>query len=138
MVHYFIIDHTADLGIQVFGIDPKQLFTHAGLSMFDLITDIQKLTVEDEHLVSVKGEDWPDLMVVWLRELLYMWVGKEMLVKSIDIQSIGEFKVSARVAWARFDPDCHVINREIKAVTYHQIQVTRTSRGWTSTIIFDI
>jgi SHS2 domain-containing protein len=138
MAYYTTIDHTADMGIRVWGADPGQLFVRAGTAMFDLITDIGNLKKEHRYQISITGLDWPDLMVTWLRELLYLWSGKEMLVQHIDIETIEPFFLSANVNCTHFDPFYHGIKHDIKAVTYHQIEVSQTSKGWTSTIIFDV
>ena len=34
---YRIIDHTADLGLHVFGADPSELFATAARAMFDIM-----------------------------------------------------------------------------------------------------
>jgi SHS2 domain-containing protein len=135
---YKIINHTADFGIHVFGSNPKDLFTNAALAMFDVITDLELLTGLEVHQVDISADDWPDLMVNWLRELLYLWTGKEMLVKRADILSISEYELTALVYFERYDLNRHVINNEIKAVTYHQIQVCDGPSGWESKVIFDV
>ena len=135
---YRLIDHTADFGIHVFGSDLKDLFTNAALAMFDLITDIKSLKSADESSLNIKGDDRPDLMVNWLRELLYIWNGKEKLVGSVDIISIAENELAAKIKFDSFDPARHSIKNEIKAVTYHQIQVNQVANGWESRIIFDV
>jgi SHS2 domain-containing protein len=135
---YKLIDHTADFGIHVFGTDLKDLFSNAALAMFDLITDIKSLKGADEASLNVKGDDRPDLMVNWLRELLYIWNGKEKLVESVDIISITENELAAKIKFDSFDPARHSIKNEIKAVTYHQIQVNQVAGGWESRIIFDV
>ena len=71
MVKYKLIDHTADLGIHVSGSDEKELFSNAAMAMFDVITEIEILEGSREHNIYVTGEDWPDLMVNWLREFKY-------------------------------------------------------------------
>ena len=88
--------------------------------------------------MKVTGSDWPDLMVNWLRELLYLWSGKELLVGSTKIDSISEKEIMATICAERFDPDRHTIKTEIKAVTYHQIRVDCRRTGWQSRIIFDV
>lgn len=138
MTKYKFIDHTADVGIQVFGDDPQQLFTNAGIAMFELITDLKSPKWDHEQMLSIKGEDWPDLLVAWLRELLYLWTGKELLVTSIEIEDINEFSISAYVRCVDYNAEKHRINHEIKAVTYHQIEVKKTHKDWTATVIFDI
>jgi SHS2 domain-containing protein len=138
MVHYTTIDHTADLGIHVTGADVKQLFIHAGLALFDMIADASRPENTEERRVSVRGVDWPDLMVAWLRELLYLWAGKSLLVQAIHIEAIDPFIVSGRVGCTPFIPGRHKIRHDVKAVTYHHIDVIQTAVGWESTIILDV
>ncbi len=140
---YKLIDHTADLGINVFGADLKDLFASAACAMFDLITDTDRLEGSREHVLKVAGDDWPDLMVNWLREILYLWNGKEMLLKAVKILSLSEYELIANLRFDNFVPDRHLVKIEIKAVTYHQIQVNKiqiNSRpgGWEAKIIFDV
>ena len=137
-MNYELVDHTADFGIRVFGPDAAGLFTNAALALFDCLTETDKLNGVDKIAVSAEGVDWPDLMVNWLRELLYLWAGREMLVKNVKVDSISEHKISASVVVDRFDPEVHVVKSEIKAVTYHQIQVIADPKGWAANIIFDV
>ena len=138
MPKYTLIDHTADFGIHVFGSDPKALFVNAAHAVFDMITEIDALKGLETAGLRVAGDDWSDLMVNWLRELLYLWNGKELLVKTVQIQSLSETSLSANIAFDPFDPDRHEIKTEIKAVTYHQIQVNSGPDGWEAKIIFDV
>ncbi|MDL1979922.1 MAG: archease [Deltaproteobacteria bacterium] len=136
---YETIDHTADFGIHIFGADAKDLFANAAFALFDLITDIDALKGLNEHEVRITGDDWPDTMVNWLRELLYLWTCKEMLVKTATISYLTEHELTARVNFDPYDPDRHEIKNEIKAVTYHQIDVKSLPDGrWMSQIIFDV
>jgi SHS2 domain-containing protein len=138
MPKYTLIDHTADFGIHVFGIDPQALFANAAYALFDMLTKIETLKGTSSINLKIFGDDWADLMVNWLRELLYLWNGKELLVKTVRISSLSETGLSANIAFDPFDPDCHEIKTEIKAVTYHQIQVTSGPKGWEAKIIFDV
>jgi len=135
---YKLIDHTADFGIQVFGSDSQALFINAALALFDVITEMGALNGDDSCIISASGEDWSDLMINWLREILYLWNGKERLVKSIRILSLSENRISAKIYFDAYLPDRHTIKTEIKAVTYHQIQVKRSPSGWKARVIFDI
>ncbi len=137
-IHYTLLDHTADLRIRVSGNDPADLFKNAGLALFDLITKPDRLEPREVIEVAVTGDDPADLMVNYLRELLYLWTGNEKLVKLIDIVDISDTAVSARVSTDRYQPEHHEILHEIKAVTYHQIDVSRTMEGWQATVVFDV
>ena len=135
---YRRVDPTADCGIQVWGKDLKSLFENAGLALFDLIADTQRVASGTECAIRVSGSDWADLMVNWLRELLYLWNGREWLVKEIEVTEILEFHLSARIRGEDFNAEKHRLNHEIKAVTYHRIQVGPHPDGWEAVVIFDV
>ncbi len=137
-MNYKLIDHTADLGIEVYGSGMKELFENAGYAMFDVITDTNRLNALSETTLNVAGQDRPDLMVNWLRELLYRWTGKGQLVKIINITSLSEYALSANIKFDHFDPGRHLIKSELKAVTYHQIRVEEKNSEWKARIIFDV
>ena len=135
---YQIIDHTADLGIIITGKDEKNLFIHAAYAMTDIMVkgDITTKTVSKE--VFIKGEDFPDLMVKWLGEILYFFNGERLVLHSIEITSISPIMLSSTLILSGFDPKHHQVEREIKAVTYHQIFVDKVSDEWQARVIFDI
>jgi len=135
---YKLIDHTADFGIEVTGADQKELFVNAALAMFDLITDLRVVAGKDEYSLHVQGADRCDLMVNWLRESLYLWNGRKMLIKTVDMLSISEKDLSASITYDLFIPNIHEVKNEIKAVTYHQINVAQTDDGWQARVIFDV
>ena len=135
---YEFIDHTADFGIRVFGSDSRELFSNAAWALFDVLTETAALTGNDSCRITVSGDDWSDLMINWLREVLYLWNGKERLVKSAQILSISEKKLSATICFDAYSPNLHIIKIEIKAVTYHQVYVKHTPSGWEAGIIFDV
>ena len=85
---YQIIDHTADLGIIVEGEDEKNLFIRAAQAMTDLMVkgDIVKKTVIKD--VSLQGDDFSDIIVKWLGQILYLFHGEKLLIHSVKITSI--------------------------------------------------
>jgi SHS2 domain-containing protein len=137
-MRYELIEHTADFGIRVFGDTAKALFENAANALFEVLTDRSRLQAGPrEHLV-VTGADWEDLLINWFRELLYLWNGRELLLVEASIQTIGEYRIEARLDLARYEPDQHVIHADIKAVTYHQAEVKSDSAGWMGQAIFDV
>lgn len=137
-MNYRLIDHTADLGIHVFGADRKALFAEAVCAMYDQITDTGVLSGAMDAALRATGRDWADLMVNWLREALYIWAGRQKLIKSVHIVKMCEYELTATAKVDIYDPKRHIIKGEIKAVTYHQIAVYGDRTGWEAKIIFDI
>ena len=134
---YELMDHTADIGVHVYGCDAKDLFQNAALALVDQLVETLDLIPRQEEQITIEGNDWPDLMVNWLREILYLWAGKAILVQSVQIESLSENSLAAHLWVDPFSLDRHTLKSEIKAVTYHQIQVFDTGDRWEANIIFD-
>ena len=135
---YTLLDHSADLRVRVVGRNLADLFRNAGLALFDLVVESDAPAAGEPVELRVTGEDLPDLLINFLRELLFLWTGDEKVVTVIDIRQISETTVSARVAAERYAPNRHHILHEIKAVTYHQIDVAPVQDGWQAVVVFDI
>ena len=135
---YEIIDHTADLGIVVKGGNIKELFVNAANAMNDLMVKADVREKGAKRKLIVEGEDFPDLMVRWLSEILYLFDGERIMVGAIEIGSINPTRLQSTLSGISLKKCRHEILREIKAVTYHQIAVEETAEGWEARVIFDI
>lgn len=137
---YTVIDHTADLGILVTAQSLQKLFEHAALALADLITGAgaYRGTPDEILFVDVQGEDLEDLMVNWLREVLYLFNGKEQIMTQAMIRKISTRSLSARLSCRRFHPGKEAPALEIKAVTYHGLQVKKKKGLWETAVIFDV
>lgn len=136
--NYRLFDHTADFGLEIWGTDAAALFKEAAMALFDLLAAPVTSSGDRSHHIDVTGEDWADLMVNWLRELLYMFNGEERIICGIVILSIEKNRLQATVTSEKYAPRHHEIRNEIKAVTYHQIHVGLHESGWRARVIFDV
>ena len=135
---YTLLDHTADLGIKLRGTDLKNLFEAAGLTLMHLMIRGESSGKAHSINISVSGKDLADLMVRWLGEILYLFEGEHLVVTSIHIDSVSLSRLGATLKTVPFDPQVHEILSEVKAVTYHQIEVTNKGKYWEARVIFDI
>jgi len=135
---YTIFDHTADLGVDIYGKTLPELFANASYAIFDLITDLSLVRSIEKRQVVVDGEGLEDLLVNYLREILYLFNGDGLLLKKYSIMKIDPNHLEGQVWGEPFDETRHNIHMEIKAVTYHQVAVKNTFDGWTGRIIFDV
>lgn len=135
---YQTIDHTADLGISIQADSVAGLFEEAARALSDLIFGPRTFHGSGEVQVRVTGSDWPDLIINWLREILYLWNGEGRIPGPVDIRRIEPFRLEAIVPVDNRPCAPRDIFNEIKAVTYHQVEVDRQAAGWRARVIFDI
>lgn len=133
-----LFDHTADIGLRVYGGTPAELFTNAAQGMFSIIVKQEEVRNKEERSVKIDGGDYGDLLVSWLSELLYQFDTEGKLWSEFEISDINERRLQAVLRGEQVDPKRHELKTEIKAVTYHGLRVQNTADGWVAEIIFDI
>jgi len=135
---YEVLDHTADLRIRVRASDLPSLFENAGHALFDIIADINTVQPARRRRLSIQGADLEELMVNWLSELHYQFEVHGLLLRRFSVLSLDDRSLRAQVQGEAYDPDRHRLKTDIKAVTYHQLEIAQVGGEWQAAIIFDI
>ena len=135
---YKIIEHTADIGIEAAGSSIEEAFVEAARGMFFIITGISVYTPIIEREVKIENTGDTDILLVdWLSELLYIFDVEHLIFGEIDLK-ITEKTLTAQIRGEPFDRKKHGSGTEIKAVTYHMLQITTHKKGVTIKVLFDI
>ena len=137
MKQYKIIHHTADLRIKIFGSDIKDLFINSGYAYFDLVIEKRKRQLEISKEIKVEALDLQSLFVSWLNELIYLFTVKELVVTDFYIKEITFKLIKAKLKCLKLSPQ-DSIKREIKAATYHKLEISSTDKGSWAHVIFDV
>lgn len=126
-------EHTADWELEVWAPDMQGLLEQAARGMYTLsgvrLADMPRL----ERLVQISAYDAESLLVAFLQELLYIGEMEDFGFDLYDIQLEGH-TLNARLHGSPIES----LQKEIKAVTYHNIQVVETDDGVTVRIVFDV
>lgn len=139
MKAYEFFDHTADMGVRVYGATLPELFTNAARALYAGMGEWKKTEDERQKTVELGAESVEDLLHDWLGELLFEFAAHRLMYDEFEFAELGpgRLRVTARggaVDWAR-----SAARAEIKAVTYHQLRVEQLpDRSWRATVIFDV
>lgn len=139
-VMYKIIDHTADIGIEVEGGTQDELFLRAAQAMFDVMVENKREFIPSiEVPIEINAPSIEQLFVRWLEELLFVFETRRLVLSNFWIDEINENCMRGLVKGAKFDSTRHVQKLAIKAVTYHKLSVKKDDDGkWRASVIFDI
>ncbi len=135
---YRVTTRQSELAVKIFGASHADLFVNSAWALFDVMTDIEKIDVKDRLPLEVEGTDRDDLMVNWVRELLYLYQGSGYLLKEFHVSEAKDTHVKAQVCGEKIDPDRHEIKQEITAIAYHQSRMEKTGDQWTAQLIFEL
>jgi len=133
-----ILDHTGDIGIIVYGRDLNELFFNAGRAFTSLLTNLNRIRTTLDRTIVLESKNLEELMVAWLGELLYLFDAKALLFRKFYLEKVNRYSLRATARGELFQPERHLLKREIKAVTYHQVKVENKDGRWQGRIIFDL
>lgn len=132
-----IVDHTADIRVEVCGTDPPELFLNAARALTELLGSEPAPSAEHELELFLDAAGVDELMVDWLREILFYNQARGWIFARAAIQRLSDTTLTARLFFGNRqegdEPDF-----EIKAVTYHGLTVEKTDAGYCAKILFDI
>ncbi len=140
MLNYTFFDHTADIGVEIFGQTRKELFANASLALKEILFDIPSTEPlrGRKKIITVEGADTTDLLINYLREILYLVNGEGWIVRNAEITRCGSKRLTANLQLEPFDQKKYAIKVELKAVTYHNASVKKEQSGWRAKVIFDV
>lgn len=139
---YEYLDHTADIKFQAYGKTMEEVFENAALAMFNVIIDTEKVSGDTVREICLKSPDLESLLVDWLSELLYLFEVDEIAFREFRVAKIreekGEYSITAQALGEKYSLESLPFETEIKAVTYNQLEITKTADGWKAQVVVDI
>jgi len=138
MKKYELIEHKADVGIKAYGKSVSETFENAAKGMFDIITDCSEIDNVGQYDIQLDAPDLEQLLVDWLSELLFLNSAKNLVFGFFKVELDGKNScLSAHVFGDKYNISKHKIGAEIKAVTYHMLEV-RNKSPYHVQVLFDI
>jgi SHS2 domain-containing protein len=127
------VDHTADWGLEVWAPDLPGMMEEAARGMYALMGTVVSDDSRCHRQLEIAGEDREQLLVSFLEELLYIADHEELafdgyLLNLVDTNLLARLEGGFLVSR----------DKEIKAVTYHYLEIEETGRGLETRIIFDV
>jgi SHS2 domain-containing protein len=138
MERFRYIDHTGDLGIELFGDTLADLFRNAGGAFADIMTDIRDIRRRETRKVALAADRVEDLLVRWFNEFVYYFDTEGLLFSMFEIVSIDQSHIAAKIHGEPYDASRHRIKTTVKSATYHQLEVVRQDGLWKAVVIFDL
>jgi SHS2 domain-containing protein len=73
------------IAVRITGNSQADLFVNSGCALFDVMADVGKIEVKERLPLEVEAADRDELIVNWLRELLYLYQGGVTCSKSLKL-----------------------------------------------------
>lgn len=132
-----LLEHTADIRLEVKGGTIEELFVNAARGFTELVAEPLESAVSEEVEVCLEAETVDDLLVDWLRELLFLNQTEGFVFIAAQNVELSGASFKVRLIGRRLGSD-ELPPFDIKAVTYHDMSIEHTSEGYVTRVVFDI
>jgi SHS2 domain-containing protein len=135
------LDHVTDAIVEAYGSSLDEAFENSAKGLVNTMIDLEQITPDQEYEIVAKGYD--------VKSLLYDWLEKVMLGLLIDNIALSDFKVKISKNNGNYflkgiakgevlDLKKHHYKIEIKAVTYHEMEIKQTENIITTRFLLDL
>ncbi len=142
MKHYRTIDHTADIAFEITAGSLEELFETAAEVWLKSTAEIKSFSITTKKEIALESFSLENLLVSFISELNYLFLTKKWIALECEYLKINKhdnkYMLRAVLNGSDLQSVKVIPKEEIKAVTFHQMNIEKTGTGYRTKIIFDI
>ena len=128
------IPHTADWELQAWAPDLTGLLEQAARGMYTISGTRLQCSERQNRMLDLHALDAESLLVRFLSELLWLGQQEGLAFDTFWFTLEPDWRLHVELSGALIASQ----EKEIKAVTYHNLVIRRTARGLAVAIVFDV
>ncbi len=130
----------ADAAFEAEGESLEELFEACAQATFEVMAETKTVEARDQEEIRLESEDLEGLLFNWLAELIYLKDLKATAFSKyrIKIDKPNGYRLKASIWGEPIDVKKHRVKVDVKAVTYHLLEVKNKDNIWTAKVILDI
>jgi SHS2 domain-containing protein len=131
------IDHSGDVGLELWGATLPDLLENATQGLCGLMTwsGVERVL---SRRIEVQGASPQDLLVDWLSAVILASATHAELYGAAEVDVSDEGVASGVIFGEALDPARHQLRFDVKAATYHEILLEPVAQGYHARVIFDL
>jgi SHS2 domain-containing protein len=129
----------ADAAFQAEAETLEELFRTCAQATFEVMADTKTIWSRQKEEVELAAQSLEELLFDWLAELIYLKDTHSLLFGQFDvhIQERDGYTLTASAWGEPADQKRHKVRVDVKAVTYHLLEVKQMGDKWTAKVILD-
>jgi len=130
---------SADFVFDAYADTLENLFIACATACFTAMTDPRLVEPKLKYDISVSGENLNELLYNYIAELIYLKDTEKIFLSSFEVR-ISEDRQSlySVVKGEAIDYNKHVIKTDVKAVTYHALEIKKHDGGFMTRMVLDL
>jgi protein archease len=123
---YRYLDHVTDAYIEAYGDSMEEAFSYAAKGTVNVMFEIDAIRGKSNLEFEVVGHDYSELLFNWLERILLLIAIDNKVMSNFEIKITkleSKYQLTAVTMTESIDLSKHGYRTEIKAVTYHELEV---------------
>jgi SHS2 domain-containing protein len=129
---------TADLGIEAWGHSLEEAFASAAQGLASLLSELPGGEQPLEKDIHLEADSLSTLLVQFLNEIIYLEETQDFLPGAVKHLTLTGNRLDATLTGAAYDPEIHTLNAQVKAATYHGLEIEKEGDTVRIKVIFDV
>jgi SHS2 domain-containing protein len=130
-------EHTGDAGLEVEAPSRADLFACAAIGLARIMVAPDAIALRESRTIEVYGGCDDHLMYEALTDALNLFVDDGFIWKDASVKDLSD-GIAMKLTGEAFDRRRHPMLTELKALSYHQLNVEHDHTGWKARIVFDL
>ncbi len=135
---YELFDHTADIGIRAMAPTLAGLIAPAAEGLYAVIGELTARGEPEPRTWELTAGDPALLLRDYLAELLNLFERDRRLATEPEVKVFTDTRLVVEAQARPVDEEHSEYHHEVKAITYHGLEIAEISGGFEATIIVDI
>ncbi len=133
---------TAELAFEAYGKDLNEVFTNAALATMETMVHLTAVLPKISKPIKLQNKELKSLLIDFLNELIYYKDAEQIFLSKFDIdvkqKPDGVWLLSAKIHGEPMDRKRHLLRADVKAATYHMLELKKEKAGWTARVVLDV
>jgi protein archease len=137
---YRYLDHMTDAVIEAYGSTLEEAFESAAKALNDTMIDLKEVKPDMEVRIQASGHDLQELLFDWLDRVMLLLVADGIVMSefSVKIRQGNGYSLEGVAEGEKLNLKKHHYKVEIKAVTYHEMEIRQASGSATVRFLLDL
>lgn len=131
------IPHTADIGFKIWSSTLEELFSEAAKALTFAMVETGSFLPAKQNKIRLKAESKEELLVRWLEEILFLFETENFIGLEFKVKLKGN-GLEGLIEGMEWDEAKQPLKTQIKAVTFHRLEVRETENGFEAEVILDV
>jgi len=129
----------ADAAFEAYGDTLEELFETCALATFEVMVDTKHVKPEQKEEIQIKDLNLEDLLFDFISELVYLKDAQKVFFSKFDlkISKNEEYSLKGTIWGEKIDYKKQEVRRDVKAITYHMLEVKKIDSEWRAQVILD-